>query len=283
MSKQAPLIGRGAIVTACRILEAIRTNAELESLLIEYDFDELVGLGGSINNKLLSLQKFAAANPDHLISTDLGAKPLGTLIVEEAIRLVGWSSRSAPLWDKLERYLNLDGYSFLKQVESDWNGESVVIKGVSISMPDFVELPESASEVDILLAQNGFTIAERHLASAKENIAQADWEAANSQCRTFLEALTDAIANRLYHADASGLTSGLQMRQLLANKGFLSRDKHEFGDGNKQSFLPGLAKLLHPDGAHPGISTQHDAMFRLQLVVVTARWLMKRLEKELRG
>lgn len=181
---------------------------------------------------------------------------------------------------KLERYLNLDGFALLKDVRPGMFNDEVIFTGFTVAMPDFVELPESASEVDILLAQNGFTVAQGHLESAKENITQADWIAANSQCRTFLEALTDAIADRLYPTQAAKKAGGLQKRQLLTDEGFLSRDKHEFGDGNKQTFLPGLAKLLHPDGAHPGISTQHDAMFHLQLVVVTARWLLKRLESE---
>jgi hypothetical protein len=130
------------------------------------------------------------------------------------------------------------------------------------------------------LDRYGLNVAQRHLSSAKENITQEDWEAANSQCRTFLEALTDGIADTLFPEEAVSLSGGLSKRQLLAKHGFVSREKHEFGDGNGQAFLPGLAKLLHPDGAHPGISTQHDAMFRLQLVLVTARWLLKRLEVE---
>ncbi len=145
-------------------------------------------------------------------------------------------------------------------------------------MPAFVMLPESSSEVDLLLSASDFATAKRHLDSARENITQGDWEAANSQCRTFLEALTDSIADDLYGADAMVLQGGLSKSQLLANIGFLSREKLEFGDGNGQAFLPGLAKLLHPDGAHPGISNQPDALFRLQTVVVTARWLMKRHE-----
>ena len=119
-------------------------------------------------------------------------------------------------------------------------------------------------------------VAEGHLISAKDNIAQGDWVAANSQCRTFLEALTDGIADELFPQESATKKSGLQKRQLLAEKSFLSKDKHEFGDGGGQAFLPGLAKLLHPDGAHPGVSNQDDAMFRLQVVVVTARWLLRR-------
>lgn len=280
MNSRSPSIGRGAVVTACSILEcAIRTNAELESLLLEYGLSAYVPSAGSISKTLLNLKAFAAQKPSFRVRTDFGEKTLAALLVDEAIRLDG-AKGDAEHWGKLERYLNLDGFALLKDVRNDMFQEKVTITGITVTLPDFVAIPESASEVEILLQRNAFTVAQRHLKSAKENLTQADWEAANSQSRTFLEALTDAIADRLFPNEAATRASGLQKRQLLAEKGFLSKEKHEFGDGNGQTFLPGLAKLLHPDGAHPGVSTQHDAMFRLQLVVVTAHWLLKRLESE---
>jgi len=278
MSRPTPSIGRGAVVTACSILErAIRTNAELESLLLEYGISEYVPSAGSISKTLLNLKRFAVEHPHFRIQTDYGEKTLGALLVDEAICRDGVNG-NAESWGKLERYLNLDGFALLKDVRDGMFDEEVKVTGVTVALPDFVTLPESASEVEVLLQRFGFNVAQCHLSSAKENVTQADWEAANSQCRTFLEALTDAIADRLYPGEAPMRASGLPKRQLLAEKGFLSREKSEFGDGNGQTFLPGLAKLLHSDGAHPGVSTQHDAMFRLQLVVVTAHWLLKRLE-----
>lgn len=281
MTTHTPKIGRGAVVSACNILErAISTNAEVESLLLEYGLSDHVPSAGSIAKTLLRLKTFAAQNSSYVVHTDYGSKTLAEVLIGEAIRLDGKYGDSEQ-WGKLERYLNLDGFALLREKRTGTFVDKSLVTGLTVAMPNFAAVPESASEVDVLLERNGFLVAQRHLASAKENIAQADWEAANSQCRTFLEALTDAIADKLYPAEAANRSSGLQKRQLLAEQGFLSRDKHEFGDGNKQTFLPGLAKLLHPDGAHPGISTQHDAMFRLQLVVVTARWMLKRLEKEL--
>ena len=189
MSKPTPSIGRGAVVTACSILErVIRTNADLENLLLEYGLSDYVPSGGSISKTLLNLNKFATQNPTFEVQTDFGEKPLATLLVDEAIRL-GGANGEADHWGKLERYLNLDGFALLKEVRSNAFEDEVVIAGFTVAMPDFIELPESASEVDILLKRNAFTVAQRHLASAKENIAQADWEAANSQCRTFLERL----------------------------------------------------------------------------------------------
>ena len=280
MSAPQPTVGVGAITIACNILEGISTNAELECLLLEYGLSEAVPSRGSISKTMLELKKFAATHPDNVVHTGYGERTLSVVVVEEAIRRFGRrSGHNVEVWDRLERYLNLDGYALLKEAGGDWDGEYQEITGIGLAMPEFAGLPESSSEVDTLLAGYGLSVAGVHLDSAKKNIAQGNWEAANSQCRVFLEALTDGIADRLYPAESATRRGGLQKRQLLAEKGFLSREKHEFGDGNGHAFLPGLTKLLHSDGAHPGISTQHDALFRLQIVVVTARWLLKRIEQ----
>jgi hypothetical protein len=278
MTDALPLLRNGSIVTACEIIEFIRTNAELDGLVLEYDLTDQVESGGSIAKTILNLKKFAVRHPGHRVMTDRGERTLAAALVDKAIQIARKEGRAKSLLEKFERYLNLDGYALtFGDVEGPWDTRRELL-GFTVSMPAFAKLPESSSEVDLLLSANGFEIAKRHLDSARENITQGDWEAANSQCRTFLEALTDAIADDLYGADAAAVQGGLAKRQLLATKGFLSREKYEFGDGNGQAFLPGLAKLLHPDGAHPGISNQPDALFRLQAVVVTARWLLKRHE-----
>lgn len=281
MTDTLPPFRSGAIVTACDIMNFVRTNAELEGMLLEYGLVNDVEPGGSVAKTILNLKKFAVLNSTHRVMTDRGERLLAAVLIDKAIEVGRKERRAASLIDKLERYLNLDGYSLTYTHTEGLFDSRKEPSGFTISMPSFVALPESASEVEMLLQANGFGIAMRHLDSARENITQRDWEAANSQCRTFLEALTDAIADDLYGVDAAALQGGLPKRRLLADKGFLSRAKHEFGDGNGQAFLPGLAKLLHPDGAHPGISNQSDAMFRLQTVVVTARWLLKRHESAL--
>ncbi|WP_137151243.1 hypothetical protein [Devosia sp. FKR38] len=275
-------IGRGAVVTACDLLGFLKTNAELESILLEYGLDEHIRPSGSREKTALAVKQFAVKNPDLEVHSDYGWKELRQLLVDEAIRRVQWDSQTASLWEKLERYLNLDGYSLLTQAPEGWS-DYPKPTGVTASMPQYAELQESASELEQLLDRYQMSTAARHLKSARENLAQGDLEAANGQCRTFLEALTDSIADGLFAAESAGRSSGLQKRQLLAERGFLLKEKHEFGDGPSQTYLPGLAKLLHTDGSHPGITTPHDALFRLQIVVVTARWLLKRLEQQYPG
>jgi len=255
------------------------TNTELEGLLFEYDLDGDIPARGSLAKTSHALKEFATRHPSHEVMTDFGPRPLRDVVVDEAIARVPWNSKTDALWQKLERYLSLDGFALLREPAKAWGADFPTITGRTLTMPIFVELPQADSELEALLARFNMTVAARHLQSAKENVVQGDWEAANAQSRTFLEALTNAIADGLYGTEAVARSSGLQKRQLLAEKGFLLKEKHEFGDGQGQSFLPGLAKMLHTDGSHPGTSTHYDALFRLQLVVVTGRWLLKRLEQ----
>ena len=272
-------IGRGAIITACDLLEGIQTNARIESLVLELGLEEFAGGRGSIGKTVLALKSYASKHPDHRVETDYGEKFLSRALVDKAIELVGWKRENSHLWEKLKRYLELDGFALQEKIAERFGKVSVVIEGIIPALPASAQFQEAGSEIDALLAKFGLATARRHLDSARDNIVQSDWEAANGQCRTFLDAITDGIAEILFPVESGSKTSGLQRRQLLAEKGFLSREKHEFGDGGGQAFLPGLVKLLHPDGAHPGISNQDDALMRFQTVISTAWWLLKRLRE----
>ena len=65
-------------------------------------------------------------------------------------------------------------------------------------------------------------------------------------------------------------------RTLLAEKGFLSSSRNEMTTDGK-SFVSGLFKMLHSDGSHPGLSNEDHSTFRLHLVLVTSRTVLRRL------
>jgi hypothetical protein len=89
--------------------------------------------------------------------------------------------------------------------------------------------------------------------------AKGHWAAANSQIRTFFDALFDGICERIDPTTKS-LGSGQPRRTQLAAKGFLSRDLNEWAD-NGLGYINGLAKRLHPQGSHPGLSDpEHHAL-----------------------
>lgn len=85
------------------------------------------------------------------------------------------------------------------------------------------------------------------------------------------------IAERLDPTGATSTPTGHARRQLLANMSppFLFGALNEWtGDG--KNFTEGVFKRLHPHGSHPGLSNEEDATFRLQLVLIVARLLLRR-------
>jgi len=74
------------------------------------------------------------------------------------------------------------------------------------------------------------------------------------------------------------LSSSENRRHRLAslNPPFLHVDLNEWsGDG--KNFINGVLRRLHPDGPHPGLSDEEDSTFRLHLMILIARLLLRRL------
>jgi hypothetical protein len=171
--------------------------------------------------------------------------------------------------------------SFVRGVERDgyvlfWNDDS---SGATLrsAFPDEIQLPETDDEVRRLLRQFEFTIPLQHLDEAIGSHTTGSWGATNGQLRSFFEGLLDDIASRLRPNQAPQLPSSENRRALLAQIGFLSTARSEWAmEGN--SYVKGLYKMLHTEGAHPGISDEETATFRLQIVLVTARAFLRRLD-----
>src|SRR5947209_851222 len=85
------------------------------------------------------------------------------------------------------------------------------------------------------------------------------WASANSQIRSFLEGLLDAIAERI-DPSAAALPSGQSRRTKLAEHNFLSRELNEWSDQGF-GFINGLVKRLHPHGSHPAFPMKTTALF----------------------
>jgi len=164
--------------------------------------------------------------------------------------------------------------AFLRALELD--GFTVSGGELRRALPVDVELPGAQSEIDRLIEKHGLSTAKGHLKQALDAHARANWAAANSQIRTFMDALLDEIAAKL-DPTAASLGSGQPRRAKLASVGFLSRDLNEWDDKGL-GFVNGLMKRLHPQGSHPGLSDHEDSTFRLHVVLLTARMLLTRFD-----
>lgn len=223
MSKRESYVGDGAIITACEILEkSIKTNGNLKTLLLEYGLSDYVPIDGSIAKTMLALKEFTKNNPGHLVKTDTGEKPLSYLIVDLAIHRVGWSRGKAELWDKLERYLKHDGFVLLKEVYEDFDGDTIDISGFTLDKPEPEDLLKSENEDDILLQNEGLTVSEQHLSSAKGNITPPDSEIPNSQFSTFQEASNPAPPRSASHKGKSPHERQFLENDVMAARVFMS-------------------------------------------------------------
>ncbi len=118
------------------------------------------------------------------------------------------------------------------------------------------------------LKNYGFDVALNHLEQATDNAAREQWEAANGQIRSFLEALCNSIASRIYQGNESPPTQG-QARKYLADSGFLN--------SKESDLLKALFQVLHGEGGHAGKSSSDDCRRRLLMAEAMSNYYLERL------
>jgi hypothetical protein len=116
------------------------------------------------------------------------------------------------------------------------------------------ELQKIKSSLESKLQKSGFKVALRHYQQAWENYVMGNWEAANAQLRSFLEALFDDLALRLYPEATVQENSGGSRRKLLQDRGFIEKEK--------SSLVKSFFEMANTKGAHPGISSEEDCKLR---------------------
>lgn len=255
------------LVAATEALEGL-TQAEFDQLLIRLNLEHEIPVGAesSVQKKCALLARIVKSQFESPLETFEGSSTLGEAVVREAVK----SLREESSWRPQETFIQVlasDGFLI------EWREE-----GSHELRPCFpVELAsESYDEVTDLLEEFEFVTAQGHLDQALSAYSRSDWAASNGQLRTFVESLLDDIAALLIPDDVGGRTPE-NKRALLGEIGFLSRERNEWSPDGK-NFINGLIKLLHTEGAHSGLSDADHCTFRLHLVLVTARMLLRRLQ-----
>lgn len=259
---------RRTVVAAVEMLERF-TQAGLTRFLLKLgpDFTRRSGTG-SVTSRLNNLIGLVDESPDRRLDD---GELLRDVLVETA---VGFLPREPEHEWQEPRSLRSDEVAFVRALELD----GFLVSGGVLrrALPVDIELPAAQSEIDRLLEKHGFSVAKGHLKQALDAHARANWAGANSQIRTFMDAVLDEIAAKL-DPGAATLTSGQARRAKLTSIGFLSRDLNEWDDKGL-GFVNGLMKRLHPQGSHPGLSDDEDSTFRLHVVLLTARLLLTRFD-----
>lgn len=246
-------------------------HTNIDRFLLEYGLEDAVR-GNSMANRANALGRYLVANPD--AQTEDGENLTDAIVGALVGRAVRGSTAA------YSREFSFDVFkenhpALQRGLERD--GFSVEDGQLRRALPEALDLPEADDEVHQLLNRYGFTVSRGHLDQGIAAHARGDWAAANAQFRAFVESLFDSIAEHL----AGGVAvpaPGNQRRIWLANRNppFFVGDLNEW-DGQGRGFIEGFFRRLHPAGAHPGLSDEDDSTFRLHLVLLVARNLLRRI------
>ena len=264
---------RPTIVAAIRFIGASMSQAKFDQVIVDLELEQKIPLGPgpaqSVTAKSALLAKEVVQRSTDVIATINGQMTLAEAAVRLAVELTRPAHATAEQAPFL-RGLALDGYAVT------WEDEQPRAPLLRTALPEEIDLPATDDETHRLLKHFGFNVATGHLDQAIEAHTRGDWAAANSQIRTFLEGLLDAIALNIDAKQAGQLASSENRRAFLAERGFLSKQRNEWTDDGK-NFINGLFKMLHTEGSHPGLSDEDRSTFRLHVALVTARTLLRRL------
>lgn len=259
---------RPTILAAIELLEG-HTQASFDQMVLRLGREQEIPARTnlSVRKKCSMLSRAVMQQPGEVLSTLDGTVTLAEAVVREAVALSNSSGTERPLQAAFVRSLQRDGYVV------EWD-EHTGEGRLRIALPDELQLPAADDEVRQLLKHFGFATPLGHLEQAIEAHTRADWAAANGQLRTFLESLFDEFAARVNPARAAQLASSENRRAMLAADGFLSFARNEWSNDGK-NYVSGLFKMLHTEGAHPGLSDEDHSTFRLHIVLVTARTFLR--------
>lgn len=254
-------------------------NADITRFLLEHGI-EGTGGGYTIRDRTNSIARHLIDNPD---ATNDDGENITDAVVTAIVNRAISRCQTTELLDDDERTI---GYLFeIEEFRREYpaleralarDGFTVDGDQLRRTLPDSLDLPKADDEVHLRLGRHGFTVSRTHLDQGIGAHARGEWAGANGQFRTFIESLFDEIAAHLAGHDVP--QAGIQRRQWLAHSQppFFYADLHEWSDDGK-GFMESFFRRLHPDGAHPGISNEEDSTFRLHMVLLVARNLLRRI------
>lgn len=192
------------------------------------------------------------------------------LVVEVVNRLAG-DADAAPAWlGELKERLLVDGYELrqegIVEVTGGWRTRRQAQYRLLPAGAAPAPLAPAISALEAELEQRGYAVALSHYGQAVRNFTNHELESANGQLRSFLENLFVQLARD--HVGYTGDEPVAALQQL--------RGKGKLLDG-EFDLLRGLWALSQDRGAHQGLTTAEEALFRLQTTTSAARFLLHHL------
>lgn len=111
----------------------------------------------------------------------------------------------------------------------------------------------------------GLDVARTHYRQSVDNFTDGNWEAANGQLRSYLDALLVGLANRICGTDRTDPQAALGD---LRGKKFL--------DDAEWNTLRSFLTACQDNGPHAGLSDPDEALFRLHVATAAGRYLLQK-------
>lgn len=276
---------RMTVVAAAEVLAGFNSHGDMQVLEVQWGITGQCS-ASSKSARVADLARICVDTPMEVM-TVAGLVPISRALVEAAIHAPP-GVKSSPNWKKLLAGLRFDGFEVVEE-EVPTGSEDIfgnprtetTVRLVRMLPSDIPELDfrEAEDEVRLLLNRHGFSTARGHLQQAVSAFSRGEWASANGALRNFYESYLNEIALAL--GQKAGEDSKAN-RDFLGNLDppFLLADYNEWNANNqKPQYVQGLMSRMHPHGGHPGLSEEEDATFRLQIMLVTARLLLRRFDQ----
>ncbi|MEL7128582.1 MAG: hypothetical protein AAGK23_03460 [Pseudomonadota bacterium] len=272
------------VVAAAQVLGNFNSHSDLSVIELEW------GIQGrcSQSSKSAHIRDIAhiAITECPIVFTPQGQISMDRALVELAMAAPHVSQEGAD-WVKLVAGLRLDGFEVCEEVyetgEEDFLGNPRVATRQVLRrmLPNDVlstGVRAVQSELEALLTKHEFTVAKGHLDQCIAAFSRGDWAASNAQLRSCFEAVIHGMSKRLGHGPQANMAQYLKVLG-EASPAFLYPEYNEWHvQDQKTQFVKGLWARLHPEGSHPGLSEEDDCTFRLQIVTITLRLFLRRLD-----
>lgn len=283
------------LMAAGEVIAEMSTQPTLSALTLSWGVEDFCN-SGSVASRVNDLVRFAKSRmgQQRHVPTARGFCDLPRAMIEHAITASENVKQNRPdAWSRLLAGLRMDGFEVAEDKVPDPSGKKsifgdkpVMLTKVTLrrmlpaSIPG-TDLREVDDEVSSLLKKHGLSRALGHLQQATATFQSGHWSSANAMIRDFYQELLDKIAEKL---GCDPKFTDDQKRQYLASPAsgpFLYHEYNEWeNDRGKPSYVLGLWARLHPHGSHPGLSDEDDCTFRFQIILITARVFLRRLDKK---
>lgn len=269
-----PIFSRKTILAAIDTLEEIR-HSGIDRYVLEHGLEDVIpGEFANKQKRVTSLARYLLQVPEQL---DEDGRNLTDVIVKERV--------AAAIKCCTSSYAGFDYERFQRHYRSLHRGltrDGFTVRGGQLqrALPKELDLPQAQDEVHALLDTYTLATARGHLDQAITAHGQGDWAAANGQLRSFVEEVYNRLVEQLDSGVLERPPVGYGRQRWLAQTQppFFSKELNEW-TGKGTGFLEAFYRRLHPQGPHAGLSDEDDSTFRLHLVLLVARLLLRRLRQ----